>query len=205
VFRAGAQDYVRKPFGLDDLEARLSAVHGVSVEHWALIDQTRRAERTVEELDASLRFLDAVLQTAATLVVVANAEGRIERFNRACEELTGWSETEIVGQRIIDVLVVPDDASAMSGLFDDLRNGRAPYCLENRWRQRGGGERLISWSNATIRNDDGTLRHIIGTGMDIPRSGSTAPRCRRAKGCYGPWLNTCLTLACSSSTPTDAS
>jgi len=43
---------------------------------------------------AGTRLLSAVLDTAGALVVLLDREGRIVRFNRACETTTGYSSEE---------------------------------------------------------------------------------------------------------------
>jgi PAS domain-containing protein len=41
----------------------------------------------------------AVLDAAATLIVVLDADGRLVRWNRACEQLLGYTAAELDGPR----------------------------------------------------------------------------------------------------------
>ncbi len=54
-------------------------------------------KRVEDELIKERDFSNAILNIAATLIVVLDRRGNITRFNRACEELSGYSFTEIDG------------------------------------------------------------------------------------------------------------
>ena len=60
-----------------------------------------RAER---ELERQRVFADSLLDMVASLVIVVDPEGRIVRFNRACEQASGWTEAEVAGSVFWEVL-----------------------------------------------------------------------------------------------------
>ena len=43
------------------------------------------------------QLLDAVLDAAASLIVVIDVQGRLVRWNRACEQLLGYTAAEVDG------------------------------------------------------------------------------------------------------------
>ncbi len=112
-------------------------------------------------------FVATVLEAEAALVVVLDSDGRIELFNRACEELTGYSASEVIGKPIFDILILPEEREQVQHVFDSLMIGDFPSHFENRWMTRAGGTRLIAWSNARLLDDAGRVQHIIGTGLDV--------------------------------------
>ena len=61
-------------------------------------------------------FTAAVLETLSSLVVVFNRQGQIIRFNRACEQTTGYTFAEVRGRPIWDVLLAPEDAARAGDL-----------------------------------------------------------------------------------------
>jgi PAS domain S-box-containing protein len=128
-------------------------------------------ERRLVEAEKSLReerdFVSTVLQTAGALVVVLDDAGRVVRFNRACEQVTGYAAEEIVGKAIWDLLLPPEEVMAVRTVFEQLRASQLPSRFENCWLTKAGQRRLISWSNTVLINSDGTVKHIIGTGLDI--------------------------------------
>ena len=59
-------------------------IHGVGVD----ISELKQAEGALHQ---ERNVLSAILDTVGALVLVLNSEGRIVRFNRACERLSGYS------------------------------------------------------------------------------------------------------------------
>lgn len=128
--------------------------------------ETRVAERT-RELQAERNFATAVLETAAVLVLVADRGGRVVRWNKACEQASGYSAEEILGRTVLDRVLPPREVDEVKRVFEELREGRFPNRHENHWRHRDGSCRLIAWSNTCLRDAGGEVEYIIGTGVDV--------------------------------------
>lgn len=120
-------------------------------------------------LRSDAEFLSAVLDTAGMLVVALDPQGRIVLFNPACEALTGYSFQEMRGKFVWDLLLVPEEVEAVKGVFGDLCAGHFPNRHENYWVARGGERRWIAWSNTALRGADGSIKYVIGTGLDLTR------------------------------------
>ncbi|MEM7165231.1 MAG: PAS domain S-box protein [Planctomycetota bacterium] len=112
-------------------------------------------------------FSRAVLATTGGLVVLLDTEGRIIRFNRACEELTGYSEQEVLGRKPWDFLIERGEATDVEHVFEALRGGDSPLRYENHWVARNGKSSLIAWSNTTMVDDQDNVEVVIATGIDI--------------------------------------
>ena len=65
-------------------------------------------------------FVSAVLNTVGALVVVVDAEGRILRFNQACEQTTGYSSEEVQGEFFASFLGVPEEVERVQQIFQEL-------------------------------------------------------------------------------------
>jgi diguanylate cyclase (GGDEF)-like protein/PAS domain S-box-containing protein len=113
------------------------------------------------------RFSDAVLEIAGALVCVFDGEGRILRFNRACELLTGYSFEEVRGRPFYEFLVPPAEIEAVRDDLARLRPGQPPTQNENNWITRDGRLRLIAWSDVCFFDDEGRATHLISTGIDV--------------------------------------
>ncbi len=94
-------------------------------------------------------FSDAIIDTAGSLVMVLRPDGTIERFNRACEQLTGRTEAEMKGRRP-DELVAEHDRDAVVGVFERVTAGDFPIAFELEWIAADGSLRLIAWSNTCL-------------------------------------------------------
>jgi diguanylate cyclase (GGDEF)-like protein/PAS domain S-box-containing protein len=134
------------------------------------VSVSRDVTETVEaemRLSDEKRFVSGVLDVAGSLVIVLDPAGTVVRFNRACEQLTGYRADEIVGAPIWDLLIPPDELAGVQATFADLRAGLFPNTYENHWLRRGGSRRLLSWSSTCLTDNDGAVTHVIGTGTDI--------------------------------------
>jgi two-component system cell cycle sensor histidine kinase/response regulator CckA len=112
-------------------------------------------------------LLNTLLDTIDALVVVLDRHGRIVRFNRACEELTGYSFAEVRGRYVWDMLLTPEEVGPVKGVFDKLSGGQFPNKFENYWVTKDGGRRLIAWSNTALLDAKGRFKYAVGTGVDI--------------------------------------
>jgi PAS domain S-box-containing protein len=125
-------------------------------------------------------LLSAILDTAGALIVVLDREGRIVRFNRACEQTTGYSQKEIIGCRVWDLFLAPEEIEPVKQVFDSLRDGQWPSHFENHWLTKSGQRRLISWSNSVAAGQDGLPEWIIGVGIDITERKQAEESLRRS-------------------------
>ncbi|HDP89755.1 MAG TPA: PAS domain S-box protein, partial [Thioalkalivibrio sp.] len=118
-----------------------------------------------EELRHERDFVDALMNRAPALMLVGDAEGRVVRFNDACERLTGYREEEVVGRSFVELLVPEDERERVARAIPLAASGElATY--EGWWRTRQGGRRLLSWLVTTIsRGPD--RRYVIAAGWDV--------------------------------------
>jgi two-component system, sporulation sensor kinase E len=128
------------------------------------ISERKRAEQAFQK---ERDFIDAVLETAGALVVVLDWEGRILRFNRACEQTTGYSSEEVMGRHVWDLFIIPDEVAGVRAVFERLRGGEPRSDYENYWMGKGGFLRRISWSSTVIVDSSGKVDYVVSSGLDI--------------------------------------
>ncbi len=107
-----------------------------------------------------------VIETVGALVVVLDREGRIIRWNAACEAATGYERDEVLG-RPIWFLLLPEERDGVQAVFERLVAKDFPNQYENHWVSKTGERRLIAWSNTALLDERGEVRAIIATGLDI--------------------------------------
>jgi PAS domain S-box-containing protein len=127
----------------------------------------RRVVERTRELEEERDFSSAVMDTAGALVLVLDREGRIVRFNRACEQLTGYSLDEVAGRYVWDLFLIPAEVAAVQAIFEELRGGHFPIEHENYWMAQDGSQRLIAWSNTCLLDAEGSVEYVIATGIDV--------------------------------------
>jgi PAS domain S-box-containing protein len=128
------------------------------------ITDLKRAEAALQE---ERNVLSTILDTVGALVVVLHPNGRIARFNRACELTTGYSFDEVHGRCLWDLFMVPDEIERFKATFAELGCGRLPSDYETFWKTRLGTRRRIAWSSTVLPRSDGSVEYIIATGIDV--------------------------------------
>jgi PAS domain S-box-containing protein len=141
-------------------DGRPWCIHGVAFD----ISDLKRIE---EELQEERNFVSAILDTVGALVVVLDNEGRILRFNPACELTTGYSMEEVQGKYIWDLFLLPEEVDRFRANFEMLRTDLLPQDYQTSWVTRHGEQRLIAWSSTLLPGNGETTRYIIATGIDI--------------------------------------
>ena len=113
------------------------------------------------------RLLDAVLDAATSLIVVADPVGSLVRWNRACEQLSGYRASDFEAEGGLFDLVPREERAIVVAAFEALKAGESPVRIEFHWRTRDGELRLIEWSNTSLIDADGAVTHVVGTGIDV--------------------------------------
>ena len=140
----------------------------------ALADARNNLEAQVEARSQALREISAlqneILDKAGALVVVLDREGRIRRFNRACEDLTQYSFAEVEGRFVWDFLLTPEETeSVRKAAFRTLACNPQARCntYTNYWVARDGTRRLIEWSNSLLLDQGGEMEFMVSIGTDV--------------------------------------
>ena len=128
------------------------------------ITHSKKAEYSLKK---ERNFYSSVLNAAAGLLLVLDKEGRILLFNGACEQLSGYSISEVRQKHPWDFLLAPEDSRSVQALFRDLQVDQFPYTHEDYWITKDATRRLISWSDTALTDDKGSVACIVSVGVDI--------------------------------------
>ena len=124
-------------------------------------------KRTEIQLQQERDFTAAIFDTVGALVTVLNRQGEIVRFNRTCEQISGYSFAEVAGKPIWDWLIVPEEELTFRAVFERLLAGQLSNNYENHWLAKDGSRHLISWSNTVLCDARGKVEFVISTGIDV--------------------------------------
>ena len=122
---------------------------------------------TKQELETERDIISKVIDIAACLIVVLDRQGRIVRFNQACEKTTGYSFAEIENKCVWDVFLIPEEVEPIKTSFAKFKAKDFSCDYQNYWLTKGGDRRLIHWSNTVIKDREGLVEYVIATGIDI--------------------------------------
>jgi len=132
-----------------------------------VIRSTALRKRMEDTLKRERDFSQRLLDTANALIIIVDADGRINLFNRKCEELTGYSKNEVIGRVFWEFLVPKRFVKLAKKVFSDLLADRLPSNFENPWVTKDGKERIIAWNSTNIKNDAGKVVCVIAIGVDV--------------------------------------
>jgi PAS domain S-box-containing protein len=135
-------------------------IHGIAFD----ITDLKRAEQALQE---ERNVVSAILHTVGALVVVLDSEGKIRRFNRACELVSGYSFVEMEGRYLWDLCINPEDAELFRLVSDEWLQGKSVRDHEIAIAARDGTRHLVVWSSTILPSEHGRSASVIVTGMDI--------------------------------------
>ena len=124
-------------------------------------------KRTEEELQNERNVVSAILDTVGALVVVLDRDGRIVRFNRACQQISGRSLEQTVGQPLWDVFLIDEEKEQFQKTFRQIWEKQARTEYETSWITRDGSRRTIAWSAALLPAAKQTPTYMIASGIDV--------------------------------------
>jgi PAS domain S-box-containing protein len=120
------------------------------------------------DLRAERDFVSAILDTAPSLIMVLDANGRVVRFNRACEELSGVTLDEVAGRPIWELpFLLDDDRGPIRDNIPRLMASTAPVKLDRTWLGKSGTRHVIAWTVMALRGQSGATSYLIGIGSDV--------------------------------------
>lgn len=128
-------------------------------------DVTERMH-AVEELRRSNEFRDRVMANTRNAIAALDAEGRLTLVNHRAEEMTGYSQDELVGSHLT-MLFAPETRAHIMGEFAGaLTQGNDVVDYEMELTRKDGG-RVTVLFNAGPLVEDGVTVGFAGTAEDI--------------------------------------
>ncbi|HGK4674011.1 TPA: cyclic di-GMP phosphodiesterase [Kluyvera georgiana] len=130
------------------------------------------------DLLQGLLFAEQVVSEANTVIVILDREGKIQRFNRLCEEYSGVKEQDVIGKTAFELFMsAPEAAAARENVAHFFTNG-GPYEVE-RWIKTRKGLRLFLFRNRFVHSGSGKNEiYLICSGIDITEERKAQERLR---------------------------
>ena len=161
-----------------DAEGRPVRLPGVSFD----ITERRLAEQKLRDSNVALerkviersQARSRTWQVTPDLLGALNSRGYFETSNPAWQVILGWTEQEVAGMSIFELLH-PDDVERTRAGFNLTQQGQPAIRFPNRYRHKNGSYRWISW----VGVPEGGM--VYCSGRDITEEKEQAEALERAE------------------------
>jgi PAS domain S-box-containing protein len=161
-------------------------------------DLSMRSRQRIERaLTVERNFVSAVLDTMSALVLVVDTAGRIVRFNRACEEISGYTFAELAGRSFPQELFLSEERAKAFELLDQARIQTRREPTEMHWLSREGRRRRIAWTTTTLTDGSGETNFIIMTGVDVTDQREATAALHASEARYRQLVESSLGMVCT--------
>jgi PAS domain S-box-containing protein len=123
--------------------------------------------RAAEELRQERDFAESLIETAQTIVLVLDAEGRIVRFNPYMERLSGYRLEDVRGKDWFATFLPERDSSRIRRVFRDALAELDVRGNVNPIVTKDGHEREIAWWAKTLKDAEGRVAGVLSIGQDV--------------------------------------
>ena len=156
---SGGRYFEASKFPLRDTDGAIIGLVGISRD----VTEQKKAEA---ELRRTKEFAENLINTASVMVLGLDLEGRVTIFNKAAEEITGYTRSEITGLSWFETVVPKKRYPEVWQKIERLAKQGDVGAFENPIITKAGEERYISWNSNQIQ-ERGRVTGILSFGLDI--------------------------------------
>ncbi|GAX41461.1 serine/threonine protein kinase and signal transduction histidine kinase with GAF and PAS/PAC sensor [Tolypothrix sp. NIES-4075] len=142
-----------------------------------LADYNRTLEQQIAERTAALQKSEAnyrnLVQTANSIILRCDAQGRIQYLNDYGLRFFGYEEHQILGRTLLETIVPEIETSGRNlkqfihNVYYNRLDPTSYLQMENENLCRDGRRVWVAWSNQAMLNEQGDLVEILSVGNDI--------------------------------------
>jgi PAS domain S-box-containing protein len=111
--------------------------------------------------------LQSYIDLSGFIITVLDTNGKVSSINKQGLEVFGYERESIVGSSWFSKFVPPSDKVVAMKAFNNLLKGGSSEYFESKVLTKSGEERLISWHNSLVRNEQGVVSGVLNIGEDI--------------------------------------
>jgi PAS domain S-box-containing protein len=140
--------------------------------------------RTEESLSRSERGYRELVQSANSIILRWDTEGRVTFLNEFGRSFFGFREEEILGRSVIGTIVPESESSGrdLVSLMQHIAGHPEEHTVNENENVRHDGERVwIAWTNRPVLDAEGQLVETLSVGNDITQLKNTERELKIAK------------------------
>jgi PAS domain S-box-containing protein len=133
-----------------------------------IVDITER-KRVEENIKQLADLSEKLVEIGSPMIFVIDRKRRIFLWNRAAEDVTGYSAQEVMGDGEVWTTLFPDPMERLEFLkaLDEIEMGITAESQRTKMHVKLGDERVISWSGIKLEDSDGNRIGIVITAQDM--------------------------------------
>ncbi len=131
------------------------------------ITRLKRAEKEIRQLS---QFLEGVIESTNIWLDVLDEKANVVLWNKAAEEISGYSREEVVGHGKIWEWLYPDEAyrnRIVANAFAVIEGNYEDIDHETIIQRKDGQPRIISWNSRRLLDENGASMGSIAIGRDV--------------------------------------
>jgi len=128
------------------------------------ITERKQAEKV---LSKEKDFIESLIDTAQVVILLLDTEGRIVRFNRYMEDLSGYKLEEVQGKDWFSTFLPEQDYDRIRELFRTAVSDIQTWGNINPIVAKDGREIIVEWYDKTLKDAAGNTVGLLAIGQDI--------------------------------------
>ncbi len=128
------------------------------------ITQNKLTEIALKESSRRWQYL---LDNVSLIVVGLNCAGEVEYINPFLLKVTGYALDDVIGKDWFSHFLPHIDQPEVKVAFSSLLNNDFPKYYQNAIVTKAGEERMISWNNTLLRNQEDEIIGTLSIGEDV--------------------------------------
>jgi PAS domain S-box-containing protein len=146
-----------------------------------MVQERNKAEAALRESEKNYREL---VQSANSIIMRMDTEGKITFFNTYAQIFFGYREEEIIGKNVIGTIVPELNIAGfdLAVMIKDIGAHPERYVSNENENIRRNGERVqVTWMNKAIYDEDGNVSEILCVGIDVTEKWQLEKRLAQAQ------------------------
>jgi diguanylate cyclase (GGDEF)-like protein/PAS domain S-box-containing protein len=129
------------------------------------------------------RLYRALVETSTDVIALIGVDGTIRYINRACRDVLGFEEDEMIGRHIRDFNVNAELPGA-DAVFERIVGGEPRFRSRMTARRKDGVEVELMFNASPLRTDRGPVAGVVVIATDVSDLMEAQERLREAEGRY---------------------
>jgi PAS domain S-box-containing protein len=132
-----------------------------------MVQERNKAEAALRESEKNYREL---VQSANSIIIRMDTEGRVTFFNTYAQNFFGYPEEKIIGKNVIGTIVPERDIAGfdLAEMIKNIATHPERYVANENENIRRNGQRVrVTWMNKAIHDESGNVTEILCVGIDV--------------------------------------